>query len=197
MPPMVNRAVHSHLGQTILLEWSEGCISSVGLVRICRAAKRDGNEIPMLLKLANLGSDSYSNVLTRFKTHILEKGGILDMITPLDGNQYSGCVLPSTIIKMLRSNPQRMRLRLGLDKANLRQFWTQLFSSEQGMEFKRLHPFLRNRTIADLEHCAPCRMHEDAAPCSKSKSINILSWSSMEGVGTELETKYRHQLCVP
>ena len=195
MPHMVNRCVHSHLGQAILLEWSDGHISSTGLVRICRAAKRDGNEIPMLLKLANLGSHSYSNVLTRFKTHILEKGGIHDMITPLDGNQYSCCVLPSTIIKMMRSNPQRMRLRLGLDKANVRQFWNNLFSTEQGMELKRLHPFLRNRTIAELEHCAPCRLHEDGAPCSKSKSINILSWSAMEGIGTELEVKYRHHLC--
>ena len=194
---MVNRAVHSHLSQAVLLEWSDGSISSVGLVRISRAARRDGNEIPMLLKLANLGSENYSNVLTRFKSHILEKGGISDMISPIEGNQCSHGVLPSTIIKMMRSNPQRMRLRLGLDKTKLREFWTGLFSTKEGMEFKRLHPFLRNATIADLETCGPLRLHEDGAPCSKIKSINILSWSAIEGVGTELETKYHHQLCFP
>ena len=55
---------------------------------------------------------------------------------------------------------------------------------------KRLHPHLRNKTIAELETRIPLRVHEDAGPFAKARSADLMCWSSMNGVGSELEVKY-------
>ena len=172
------------------MEWSDGNISSVGLVRISRAARRDGNLIPMLSKLCDLGTDDFKNVFREFRTHILDKGGIFRRLTPIPRSKYTHGILPSTILKILAESPNQFRLRLGADEERLKAFWTDIFSTRDGMELKNLHPFLRNRTIESLKRTIPGRIHEDAGPFTKAKTVNMISWSSLMGSGTELEIKY-------
>ena len=69
-------------------------------------------------------------------------------------------------------------------------FWRGLFSSVDGMKFKELHPHLRGKTLAQLAHSIPMRLHEDSGPFTKTKSVDVVSTSSVLGRGTELQTKY-------
>ena len=45
-------------------------------------------------------------------------------------------------------------------------------------------------TIEELSTRFPIRVHEDAGPFSKNLSMDVLSWSSVNGRGTEAEVKY-------
>ena len=187
---MATRPVHSHLAQSLILDWSDGALSSVGVVRHARAARRDGNQVPMLNGVASLGSSNYNNCYREFKDEIIVKGGIYAQMTSLPGPIFNHCVLPSIILRILSQRPSSFRNYLGAERSIVRQFWTSLFSTPQGMEFKRLHPQLRDKTIAELESKFPLRVHEDAGPFSKSMSVDLICWSSLLGLGTELHTKY-------
>ena len=72
----------------------------MGLVRIARGAQRDGLDIAMLTKLADLGSGSggFDNVLRDFRNKILEPNGIKELVTGLTGRFFKCCVLPSTVL---------------------------------------------------------------------------------------------------
>ena len=191
----VHRDIHSHLAYTALLGWADGNLSCVGMVRLCRSGARDGLRIPMLDTLANLANDEMTNVVRKLKTDVLKRAGVYARITPLTGPHFKHCVLPSTTFKFLASYPQQFKLRMAANAEACTNFWRGLFSSEEGMDLKQLHPHLRGKTLAQLSHHIPLRIHEDAGPFTKIKSVNVLSCSSLLGKGTELESKYpRHLL---
>ena len=149
----------------------------------------------MLSKIADCGTDDYLNCFKGFKT-LLRQGGVFALLTSLSGRMYRWCLLPSTVFRLLASEPDQFRMRLGAHIPSLRMFWTIFLSSRQGMEYRSLHPWLRNLSVADLETMCPIRMHEDQGPFTKSKGVNCISWSSLVGCGTELETKYYdHRSC--
>ena len=195
---MVPREIHSHLAYTALLGWADGTFSCVQMVNLCRSGTRDGLSIPMLEKLANLGNAELDNNVVRpFKAEVLRKGGVYSRITPLSGPYFKHCILPSTYFKFIAQYPHQFKTRLAPSSEACTDFWRGLFSSPEGMEFKSLHPHLRGKTLAQLAHSIPLRIHEDAGPFTKTKSMDVVSFSSMLGRGTELQTKYpSHRLSV-
>ena len=62
--------------------------------------------------------------------------------------------------------------------------------AEGGAEFWACHPHLRGRSPADLKHCLPLVIHEDAVPISKHQSAYVRSWSSILGMGKETDAKF-------
>ena len=170
------------------MDWSDGGISCVALTRLARACRRDGVQIPMLSKLADLGTEDYLNCYKGMKT-LLRQGGVHARLTALPGPLYTQCLLPSIIFRLIASKPRLFRLRLGANKDNLREFWTNLFSTPDGIALRNLHPQLKNKTMDELSRLIPIRIHEDAGPFTKVKGMNLISWSSLLGRGTELESK--------
>ena len=58
------------------------------------------------------------------------------------------------------------------------------------MQYKQVHPFLKNATAQSLKNKFAIRIHQDAGPFTKVLSVDVISWSSMHATGSELETKY-------
>lgn len=158
------------------------------MVGLCRDGRRDGIRHPMLDRIADCGSDNYNNCYKEFKD-LLRRAGVIDQITDLTGPCFSHCVLPSTVIKLIARNPAEFRLRLAPSKEKIHEFWQHFFSTDDGQHYKALHPHLRNKTVAELSTRFPVVVHEDAGPFTKLKSMDVVSWSSLHGRGTELETK--------
>ena len=181
-PTLGHTRMHSHLVQSLLLDWADGVSSSVGIVRCARGAVRDGLSIPMLTRLANHGTVEYQNVFREFRKSVIERSGIEASVTPVNGKSIRHMILPSTVLKILNQRPSQMRLRLGADRQRLKEFWTNLFSTKEGMELKRLHPHLRNKTIAELSTRIPVRVHEDAGPYSNRVALTLAAglayWAS-------------------
>ena len=109
-------------------------MTSIGLVRIARAARRDGNQLEMVTKLANLGSEKYTTVFRDFRKDILDKGGIFKLLKPIGGRVFKHVILPSTVVKLLATSPQQFRLRLGAVPDLVQQFWTDLTRVMQPIE---------------------------------------------------------------
>ena len=187
---MVPRTVKSYLAEAALLDWSDTNISAVGVVRTCRAGRRDGIDIPMNSKLADLGTENLRNC-NRDLDDLLTASGAYSHVAETKGNCFTHCLPPTEIVKLLAKTPSKFKEHLAPNAEACRHFWRSMFSSEQGMEYARIHPHLRGKTVNDLEHSIAVRIHEDAGPFSKVKSVNTLSWSSMLGRGTEKECKYQ------
>ena len=184
---MASRSVHSHTAETLLLDWSN--ITAVALARLARACRRDGVQIPMLNKLADIGTEDYLNCYKGLKT-IMRQGGILGQLTSLRDSLYTHCLLPSIVFRLIAGTPRLFRIRLGANKNDLRTFWTNLFSIPECIALRNLHPHLKNKTMNELSRMLPLRIHEDAGPFTKTKGMNLISWSSLLARGTELESKY-------
>ena len=179
----------SYSAEAVLLEWGQGGFSAIVLARMCRQAQRDGIQSNMLNRLASCGSEgTYENAFRDLKS-LLRGAGIPSKLTSLSGPYYKKCIRPTTVVKLLATRPELFRLRLAPSSHACRDFWRGLFSSEHGMQLRQLHPWLRGKTVQDLQYSFAISMHEDAGPFSKSKSMNVVSWRSMHARGTELETQ--------
>ena len=185
---MSARAKKSFLGEAILLDWSDGIVNAVGLVRYSRYAKRDGLNLEMIDKFANCGGSNYENAAKHLK-EVLRAAGSEEMVTHISDNVYKYGILPSDIIKLIARSPDQFKLRLAPSTDEIELFWQDFFSSESGMQYKRVHPHLKNATAQSLKSKLAIRIHQDAGPFTKSLSVDVISWSSMHGTGTELETK--------
>ena len=76
------------------------------------------------------------------------------------------------------------------DPAKLLDFWTGLHNSEEGRRLWHEHKQLRGKDPRDLTHTLPLVLHEDAGPYSKGHSMVEVSFSSLTGKGTDLQTKF-------
>ena len=179
----------SYLAENVLLEWGQGGASAIVMARLCRQGQRDGIQSNMLQRLAACGSEgTYANVNRDFKG-LLRASGIQSNLTSLSGLEYNRCIRPTTIVKLLATRPELFKLRLAPSSQACVDFWRGLFSTDDGMEFRRLHPCLQHKTVEDLKYSFPITMHQDAGPFSKSKSMDVTSWRSGLARGTELETQ--------
>ena len=71
---------------------------------------------------------------------------------------------PTEVIRMIHSNNRRkFGTIFGADKMQLEQFWSGLFDSDDGKEFQKLHPTLKDKTANQLQTSIPFIVHEDAA----------------------------------
>ena len=78
-------------------------------------------------------------------------------------------IRPTELIRLIHShNRRKFGQTFNADQAALKQFWTSLFASEDGREFKNLHPSLRDKSPEQLCTSIPIVVHEDAAPYGKS-----------------------------
>ena len=185
----VLRTCRSHLGEAVLMEWSDGAISAKGVSRVSRSAKRDGLNIKMIDLLAQLGSDNFANASRDLFT-LLEHSGVASNITETGGEVFKHCILPTTVVKLISRSRSAFKRHLCPSQETCKRFWRDFLSTPEGLDYQRIHPHLRGRTVADLSRCIPCRVHEDAGPYSKIRSVTVISWSSMLGRGIDLETKY-------
>ena len=78
----------------------------------------------------------------------------------------------------------------GTNRAALKKFWQSLFSSDDGTEFQALHPDLKDKTPEHLETAVPIIIHEDAAPFSKRKGVNVLQWGPLMVNGSDIESRF-------
>ena len=73
----------------------------------------------------------------------------------------------------------------GADPTRIRNFWENFLGRPRSLEWARRHPILYNKAVADLVTSIPCVLHSDAGPCTKRKSANCVSWSSLLAAGPE------------
>ena len=89
-----------------------------------------------------------------------------------------------------RACPTRFRVNCGADPEGVTWFWESLQSSPAGADLWRLHPWLQDRTPAQLRFHLPLVVFDDAGPVSKTSSTYVRVWYSLLGRGSEKETRY-------
>ena len=100
---------------------------------------------------------------------------------------------PTEVIRMIHSNNRRkFGTIFGADKMQLEQFWSGLFDSDDGKEFQKLHPTLKDKTANQLQTSIPFIVHEDAAPYGKKRSVNVLQWGPLLTKGSDIESRFVH-----
>ena len=191
----VPRTCRSYLGEQILKEYGNGELLPQPMSRLARAAKRDGLDIQMIETLANLGTENchYPDVLlncARDTGKLLDDCGVADHVTPTDGPHFKWCVPPTEVVRLVSQDDASFKKHLCPSKEACTQFWRDFLSTEEGLECQRRHPHLKGKTVSQLSTTIPCRVHEDAGPFTKTKSVNTVQWSSILGRGIDLETKY-------
>ena len=98
---------------------------------------------------------------------------------------------PTAVIRLIhRHNRAKFGRIFGTDRAALKKFWQSLLSSDDGKEFQALHPDLKDKTPEDLETSVPIIIHEDAAPYSKRKGVNVLQWGPLMVNGSDIESRF-------
>ena len=152
----------------------------------------DGQTHPALVKLAACAHTSVDrncnfNLMRLFS----DRCKLGDLIRRINGDGGVSCmVLPSTFSRWFHSIDRPKFLKMwGADATILERFWTSLFSSQEGREYRQMHPGIRNKTPFDLRHTIPVTIHEDATPFTKRKGTNVVSWSPLLGMGTDIVYK--------
>ena len=76
---------------------------------------------------------------------------------PSSGNDsFTHHLPPSEIIRMIHSyNRSKFGTIFGASEASLKSFWADLFSKDEGKEFKSLHPTLRDKSPEQLQTSIP------------------------------------------
>ena len=171
------------------MDWADGGISARGMIKLARSAKRDGLKIQMIENLASLGSESCHNAHRDLAT-LLQDAGALEHVTPTRGDLFEWCISPTEIVKLISRNHRAFQKHLCPSRNACTQFWRDFLSSESGIDYQKIHPHLRGKSIADLATTIACRVHEDSGPFTKVRSTTVISWSSMLGRGIDLQTKY-------
>lgn len=183
------RTCRSYLAERQLQFWGDGDISAVALAKTCRAAQRDGLNIEVLNKLAKIGTETFENCKRDLDT-TLQNAGARSHTTPTGGDMFSHCILPSEIVKLLTKSESKFAQHLCPNENACAEFWRGFLSSSSGQEYAAVHLHLKNKSVLDLANSIPTRLHEDAGPFSKAKSVDVLCWSSLLGNGSERECKY-------
>ena len=116
--------------------------------------------------------------------------GFDEMINSSDG-EITDVLLPSALIRMYyTSNRDQFVKSFGADENKLLAFWTGLFSSASGKQLKQETPFLRHKTPEQLKRTIPLTLHQDAAPFTKRRGADCLTWGALCGVGSDSETRW-------
>ena len=145
----------------------------------------------MLNKLGDIGQQDMTNCSVRLHK-LLQDSGCYNHVTPTGGEDYTHCILPTDVIKLLARRKEKFKMHIGGGREACKDFWRGFLSSPEGLEYASIHPYLRGKTLEELADVYPMRMHEDSGPFTKSsKGVNVLSWSSLLARGNEKETKYR------
>ncbi len=117
--------------------------------------------------------------------------GINRLFTVLPNGPVSNLVLPSSWVNVIaRDYPREFRLHFGADARRLKPFWEEFLGRPRTGAFAARHPFLKDKTAADLAHTVPCSVHTDAGPFSKKLSCTCVSFGSLLSQGQEKVTRF-------
>ena len=76
---------------------------------------------------------------------------------------------PTDLVRLIQSQKRRKLGQIfGANRETLKWFWESLLASDDGREFKNLHPTLRAKDPEQLQTSIPIIVHEDAAPYGKN-----------------------------
>ena len=152
--------------------WAQGHISSPVLWDLCEGMILDGQTPPALVNLVAcahtiVDRNCNFNLMRLFN----DRSKLGDLIRRIDGDGGVSCmVLPSTFSRWFHSIDRPKFLNMwGADANILERFWTSLLSSQEGREYRQIHPGIRNKTPFDLRHAIRVTIHEDATPFTKGK----------------------------
>ena len=179
-------SISIHFGE-LFLDWCDGQLSSK---RLCRHAETfciDGFQHDMANNMNNAGSDQHAHAGLK---RLLTACEVTQQLTRFPGEYVSHIVLPSAWVKMLMRYPHEFRLRLGAEKNRLRAFWEEFLRRPLSAEIISRHPFLIGLTLEELQYIVPITTHTDAAPCSKSQSCTVISFSGLLAIGDDKLTKF-------
>ena len=151
-------------------------------------AVTDGLQHPMVSRLSGIQSGQHAHGSL---VHLLkENPAALDDICPVPGSAQDQMLPLSSIIRRVyQYYPTEFVHRLGADVGRTRSFWEQL-SRQENQRHLREHHYLRNLTIDELTYVVPLVLHEDAAPVTKLLSANMISVSSILGLGNKKLTHF-------
>ena len=182
--------------------WAKGECPTVAIWRLAHAIVRIdesdcGHAVRRIADLANMGTPGSQKNCTRKLLELLAETALNAMVleVPHERGEYhiTHHLPPSNVIKMIFSyNRKKFGTIFGADKVKLKRFWSDLFSSDEGKEFQRLHPNLTGRTPEELETSIPFIVHEDAAPYGKKSSVNVLQWGPLLTHGSDIESRFVH-----
>ena len=123
--------------------------------------------------------------------------GVQACFTQLQNSLTSHLLLPSTLRRLLfKDYPLQAAKLLGARRELVQNFWGQFFERPANRQWAEHHPVLRGKDLEELSTMVPLAVHQDAAPCSKTKSFNCKSFSSLLGDGDEKATKLLCCSCI-
>ena len=187
-----NAPVESQGCKALLLAWAWMDIGPKTVQAIARGNVLDGLRHPLTLRLSKLGGSGSSpqninaQLLRMFSSH-----AAVGLVKTFNVPSRQHCMIDPTdaFRYVFRTSPPHFKRRFGADVEMVAKFWTDLFSTEEGQDLRRLHPLLRWKTVEDLKCTLPLTLHNDAGPFTKKRSVFVLSFSSVLGVGSELEVR--------
>ena len=184
--------IRSKVAETELGKWCDGRTTTPLLVQLCRDAIDDGLNQPILHRLSCRKRFQVRKTQVRLRDlmKVLDNKNITDFIVELGPGPITHMIKPSAVMNYVLQNfPLKFQKIFGANKTSLSKFWDGLLSSPIGREMLVVNPMLAAQTPETLSRCIPILIHEDAGPYAKSKSMNIINFSSLLGKGAEHSTK--------
>ena len=120
----------------------------------------------------------------------LRELGVTSMLTELRDSTWKEVVLPSAWVSKLLESPRDFRLSFGADVQRTKEFWQAFCKDPQRVAWKEQHPFLKGRSLDDLQYTIPCCLHQDAGPVSKKLSAYCISFGSILSQGQEKVSRF-------
>ena len=117
----------SKLASGLLLEFCDGNLSATRLWQHCSNAKADGLTHPMVLRLAQVGSEDSKHRCHSGVMKLLDSCGFDSLLTTLEGT-VSHAMLPSSYVKVMQSlYAYDFAMRMGADETKITEFWNGFF----------------------------------------------------------------------
>ena len=184
-----------------LKSWATGETSSVGIWRLSYAIVRvDGTNAGYgMSRLADLATESSGSTIncSRNLKQLLAATALPKMIREVPHQKGERTIThllrPTDLFRLIHSrNRHKFGQIFGASRTALKSFWTSLFASEDGREFKALHPSLRAKDPEQLQTSIPIVVHEDAAPYGKKRSVNVVQWGPLIVKSSDIESRFAH-----
>ena len=171
-----------------LLRWCDGYVSASALQQVASDAVSDGLRHPMLVRLKGVGAGSHAQAGLMRLLSWCDVGGFVSDVPNADHAKH--VVLPSQWVALLQGYPHEFKLRVGADCYKLRGSGEDFLRNPVSADIAARHPVLQGKTLDQLSYVIPFTAHTGAGPCSKTKSIVVLSISALLCAGSELVTKF-------
>ena len=146
----------------------------------------------MVARLGAIAPSGDNHKLASRQLHtLLGRCGIdLPIVENRDSELVSHYISPIRLLDLLRVKyPARFVELAGIDRGKLARFWDSLLASPHGLQV-RANPALAGLSDEALRRIIPLCIHEDSGPFTKTKSVDILSFSGLFGSAGEKCSQY-------